>query len=416
MNDFELIRQTIVDSDTSNLELITALNNIEKKLDLLNKLEETLYNTDLYLVYKHTSPTNKVYIGITKNLPNARWNEGAGYETQKKFYKAIQMYGWINFKHEIIAAGLSEEEARYLEGSLILEYKSNDSRFGYNTQVTPVVVDTPTLIDKKINKKNISTLIDEKSIAKDVIEKFNLKTINGTIYYLHGGNYIKEKEHPVINKELLLEYEIDPRKHKNIIDIIKILSCVNKEDVLFGKEDVSSEPEILTLNNELEDKPQYLLTFIKQFKIEEYDFFISDVDLYNLYTSWAINQKADIISLNQFSRDIITLIEKYRVDLQYVNSPKESGWKMLSIVFDGIRSSILTSYGKKKIVDWLNETNEQMICVSMICEFALGYTGEKSKKLSNEICSILRGVENKWKQIGSARCGKYGVQRCFIRK
>ena len=152
MNDFELIRQTIVDSDTSNLDLITALNNIEKKLDLLNKLEETLYNTDLYLVYKHTSPTNKVYIGITKNLPNARWNEGAGYETQKKFYKAIQMYGWINFKHEIIAAGLSEEDARCLEGSLILEYKSNDSRFGYNTQVTPLVLATPTSNDNKLIK------------------------------------------------------------------------------------------------------------------------------------------------------------------------------------------------------------------------------------------------------------------------
>lgn len=33
-----------------------------------------------YTVYKHTSPSGKVYIGITKKKPEYRWNHGRGYK------------------------------------------------------------------------------------------------------------------------------------------------------------------------------------------------------------------------------------------------------------------------------------------------------------------------------------------------
>ena len=49
-----------------------------------------------YCVYKHTTPNNKVYIGITCKDPNSRWRNGEGYATQKYFYKAIKKYGWDN--------------------------------------------------------------------------------------------------------------------------------------------------------------------------------------------------------------------------------------------------------------------------------------------------------------------------------
>lgn len=32
-----------------------------------------------YCVYKHTSPSGKVYVGITKLKPKYRWNNGKGY-------------------------------------------------------------------------------------------------------------------------------------------------------------------------------------------------------------------------------------------------------------------------------------------------------------------------------------------------
>lgn len=85
-----------------------------------------------YCVYKHTSPNGKVYIGITSQNPIRRWKNGFGYKTQTCFYNAIKKYGWDNIKHEILFSDLSKEEAELKEIDLIVEYRSNNFRFGYN--------------------------------------------------------------------------------------------------------------------------------------------------------------------------------------------------------------------------------------------------------------------------------------------
>lgn len=90
-----------------------------------------------YCVYKHTSPSGKVYIGITGQNPLQRWRHGEGYAPGKNgkptaFYKAIQKYGWNNFKHEILLDGLTKEEACRKEIELIREYKAQDRKHGYN--------------------------------------------------------------------------------------------------------------------------------------------------------------------------------------------------------------------------------------------------------------------------------------------
>ena len=84
-----------------------------------------------YCVYKHTSPSNKVYVGITSMNPKQRWANGKGYKTQM-FYRAIQKYGWNNFKHEILFEGLTKNEAEQKEIELIAHYKSNRKECGYN--------------------------------------------------------------------------------------------------------------------------------------------------------------------------------------------------------------------------------------------------------------------------------------------
>ena len=87
-----------------------------------------------YTVYKHTSPSGKVYIGITSLTPNIRWgNDGRGYHKQEHFYNAIQKYGWDSFQHEILYTGLTKEEACAKEIELIAQYKSNKRGFGYNS-------------------------------------------------------------------------------------------------------------------------------------------------------------------------------------------------------------------------------------------------------------------------------------------
>jgi len=91
--------------------------------------------SNTYKVYKHTSPSNKVYIGITSTSETNRWSDGMGYSRQPYFFKAIVKYGWINFKHEILFDNLQKDEAYRLETELIKEYKSSDCNYGYNIHI-----------------------------------------------------------------------------------------------------------------------------------------------------------------------------------------------------------------------------------------------------------------------------------------
>lgn len=91
---------------------------------------KSLDNT--YIVYKHTSPSGKVYIGITKKNPIDRWAGGFGYEHQSYFFKAIVKYGWLNISHEILYTDLTKKEAEEKEIELIDKYKSSDYNYGYN--------------------------------------------------------------------------------------------------------------------------------------------------------------------------------------------------------------------------------------------------------------------------------------------
>jgi group I intron endonuclease len=87
----------------------------------------------MYTVYRHTTPNGKVYIGITKQKPEKRWNNGNGYKNNEHFYRAIQNYGWENIKHEIICqAPLSAAQAGAIEKSFIHLYDSTNPDKGYN--------------------------------------------------------------------------------------------------------------------------------------------------------------------------------------------------------------------------------------------------------------------------------------------
>lgn len=90
-------------------------------------------NKRRYCIYKHTSPSGKVYIGITSQRPEARWQRGgAGYKNSGRFRNAIKKYGWENITHEIIASGLTLEDACIAERKLIKRYDSRNPKKGYN--------------------------------------------------------------------------------------------------------------------------------------------------------------------------------------------------------------------------------------------------------------------------------------------
>lgn len=85
-----------------------------------------------FCVYRHTSPSGKVYIGITCQNPIRRWAHGHGYRRNQYFSNAIAKYGWEAFTHEILFDGLTKEEACEKEIELIKFHRSNNDDYGYN--------------------------------------------------------------------------------------------------------------------------------------------------------------------------------------------------------------------------------------------------------------------------------------------
>ena len=90
----------------------------------MNIKDNTQDNT--WCVYRHISPSGKVYIGITHHKdPKRRWGKnGSHYTKGQAIYNAILKYGWNNIKHEVLFSNCSEHIAKYLEKVLILHYKS----------------------------------------------------------------------------------------------------------------------------------------------------------------------------------------------------------------------------------------------------------------------------------------------------
>ena len=84
-----------------------------------------------YFVYVHSCPNGKKYVGITRQRPKKRWNNGYGYVKNEHFSRAIKKYGWENIEHMIIEVD-TENEMYYLERYLIAYYNSNDPDYGYN--------------------------------------------------------------------------------------------------------------------------------------------------------------------------------------------------------------------------------------------------------------------------------------------
>lgn len=123
---------------------------------------------DNYIVYRHTSPSGKVYIGLTKHSLEKRGrHNGINYRICPYFYHAIKKYGWNNFTHEVVSSNLSKKEAIWLEKYLIAYYHSCEEEFGYNLTTggdgTSGMTDA---VRKKISKNRKGVKMSKESVAK----------------------------------------------------------------------------------------------------------------------------------------------------------------------------------------------------------------------------------------------------------
>jgi group I intron endonuclease len=90
------------------------------------------------LVYKISNTiNNKVYIGITQQCLNIRWQQHKCNSNKKSYhlYNAIKKYGFSNFNIEVIFKASTKEEMFEKEIYFISLYKSNDSLYGYNNSL-----------------------------------------------------------------------------------------------------------------------------------------------------------------------------------------------------------------------------------------------------------------------------------------
>ena len=135
-----------------------------------------------YCVYKHTTPSGKVYIGKTKFAdPRIRWKSGKGYGTNPYFTHAIEKYGWRNIKHEILAKNLTEEEAYWDEIFFIEMFDSFDRERGYNltrggdgSLGVPMTEEHKDKIRKGIQEKCIGRFLGEKSARARGCNQYDL--------------------------------------------------------------------------------------------------------------------------------------------------------------------------------------------------------------------------------------------------
>lgn len=105
-------------------------------------VEETIEDRR-WCVYMHTCKVNnKVYVGITSQNAERRWQKGFGYLNKRKdgtytqplMARAILKYSdWENdWYHIIFAENLSKDDARTVERLLIALYNTQNSNYGYN--------------------------------------------------------------------------------------------------------------------------------------------------------------------------------------------------------------------------------------------------------------------------------------------
>lgn len=114
-----------------------------------------------YYIYIHTCPNQWTYVGMSQN-PEERWNNGEGYKDNKNFYYAIQLFGWKNIKHEIVAETYYRWVAQKIERTLITHFKNKNKCFNENNIETKLVINNNKSM-KKVGQynKNSGELIKE---------------------------------------------------------------------------------------------------------------------------------------------------------------------------------------------------------------------------------------------------------------
>ena len=141
---------------------------------------------------------NKVYIGVTKQKPLQRWQNGEGYKNNEHFYSAIKKYGWDNFEHTILELVDTIEEASNKERYWISFYDSTNPEKGYNLDSGGYdgrIFSEETrkkMSESHLGEKNGRYGVEVKQETRDKISKANKGKLAGEKNPMYGKTHSPE--------------------------------------------------------------------------------------------------------------------------------------------------------------------------------------------------------------------------------
>lgn len=174
-----------------------------------------------YCVYKHISPDGRVYIGITSQKPEARWQGGNGYRGNTYFTRSIKKHGWENFTHKIVYTGLTAEEAKETEIRLISEYQSNKREFGYNISSGGESKKGTHISEQQkqiIREANTGKIVSEETRKK--LSVSSKKTWSNPEFVKHMRKINTGKNNPMYGRKMTDKDKVK-RKAKSVIQYTK---------------------------------------------------------------------------------------------------------------------------------------------------------------------------------------------------
>ena len=139
-----------------------------------------------YVVYRHTSPSGKCYIGLTKDYELRCMQHKNSNNVCAAFRNALEKYGWDNFTHEILEENLTLQEANDRE-KYFIEYHNSLSPNGYNLTTGGDTFELSEETKEKMRGKYRGSATGHANIRKFKNSYSVSFTVDGTIIRL--GNY-----------------------------------------------------------------------------------------------------------------------------------------------------------------------------------------------------------------------------------
>lgn len=175
----------------------------------------------MYLLYVHTLPNGKIYVGMTKDA-DSRWQNGKGYNQHYEFSRAIEKYGWENIKHEIIDVYEDEETCHFYEMLYIVMLDAENPDVGYNKTFYK-----HSLMKKYIEKTQYETpedIVIPENQDTNIFEIYN-KSYDMAIYFINQWIF-NETHREIVKDRLLNGYTFDrlsKKYHKSVSQIKRII-------------------------------------------------------------------------------------------------------------------------------------------------------------------------------------------------